>query len=380
MTVHARTKLLVTLAGATTMTLALAACGGGDKAESTGADNGASGDSQSAQDEVAPATDLSGSVAGSGASSQEAAMEAWKAGFNELNPDVTVSYEAVGSGTGITQFTSKQVAWAGSDAPLEGDEIAAAEARCGGPAWDLPVYISPVAVIFNLEGVDSLNMDAATIAKIFAGEITNWNDPAIAKANPDAQLPDLAITPVHRSDKSGTTENFTDYLHSAAPEAWPTDPGKEWPVSGGESGDKTSGLVQAVQAGNGTIGYADASQAGNLGTVALAAADGTYVSFSAETAAKAAETAERVADRDANDIALSVNRVPETNDSYPLILISYSIVCSTYEDANEAELVKAFVGYQASEEGQQMAADNAGAAPISEAMRSEINGVLDQIK
>ena len=131
MTVHARTKLLATLAGATTMTLALAACGGGDKAESTGADNGASGDSQSAQDEVAPATDLSGSVAGSGASSQEAAMEAWKAGFNELNPDVTVSYEAVGSGTGITQFTSKQVAWAGSDAPLEGDEIAAAEARCG---------------------------------------------------------------------------------------------------------------------------------------------------------------------------------------------------------------------------------------------------------
>ncbi|WP_022867351.1 extracellular solute-binding protein [Schaalia vaccimaxillae] len=342
------------LVGAGALMLGLAACGGSDTSESTAA----SGSTTTESDTTAEA--LTGSLAGAGASSQEAAMEAWKAGYAALQPDVAVSYDGVGSGAGITQFNDGQVSWAGSDAPLEDEEMTAAEARCGGPAWDLPVYISPVAVIFNLEGIDSLNLDAAT--------------------NEGVELPDLAITPVHRSDESGTTENFTDYLTAAAPEVWTNEPAKAWPIEGGESAAKTSGVVQAVTAGNGTIGYADASQAGELGTAALAAADGTFVSFSNETAAAAADTATAVEGREANDIALAVNRVPETNDSYPLILISYSIVCSTYEDANEAALVKSFVGYQISEEGQQMASDNAGAAPLSADMRSKIQAALDAIK
>lgn len=357
-------------AGAAVLVASLAACGSANSSD-TQSDAGASaGESAS----------LSGNLAGAGASSQEAAMEAWKAGFAAVQPDVAVSYDAVGSGAGITQFADAQVLWAGSDAPLEGEEIEAAKARCGSPAWALPVYISPVAVIFNLEGVDALNLDAATIAKIFTGEIAKWNDPAIAASNPGVELPDLAITPVHRSDKSGTTENFTDYLHEAAPEAWAFDPAKEWPIEGGESGDKTAGVVQAVTEGEGTIGYADASQAGGLGTVALGAADGTFVSFSNETAAAAADTASPVEGREANDIALKVNRVPETNNAYPLVLISYSIVCSAYADANEAALVKAFVGYQVSAEGQRMAADNAGSAPLSAGMTAKVRAALDAIK
>lgn len=357
-------------AGAAVLVASLAACGSANSSD-TQSDAGASaGESAS----------LSGNLAGAGASSQEAAMEAWKAGFAAVQPDVAVSYDAVGSGAGITQFADAQVLWAGSDAPLEGEEIEAAKARCGSPAWALPVYISPVAVIFNLEGVDALNLDAATIAKIFTGEIAKWNDPAIAASNPGVELPDLAITPVHRSDKSGTTENFTDYLHEAAPEAWAFDPAKEWPIEGGESGDKTAGVVQAVTDGEGTIGYADASQAGGLGTVALGAADGTFVSFSNETAAAAADTASPVEGREANDIALKVNRVPETNNAYPLVLISYSIVCSAYADANEAALVKAFVGYQVSAEGQRMAADNAGSAPLSAGMTAKVRAALDAIK
>lgn len=243
------------LAGAAVLITSLAACGSGASSD-TQSDAGAPG--------AAATTALSGELAGAGASSQEAAMEAWKAGFAAVQPDVAVSYDAVGSGAGITQFADSQVLWAGSDAPLEGEEIEAARARCASPAWALPVYISPVAVIFNLEGVDALNLDAATIAKIFTGEIAKWNDPAIVASNPGVELPDLAITPVHRSDKSGTTENFTDYLHEAAPEAWAYDPAKEWPIEGGESGDKTAGVVQAVTEGAGAIGYADASQAGDL--------------------------------------------------------------------------------------------------------------------
>jgi len=148
-------------------------------------------------------------------------------------------------------------------------------------------------------------------------------------------------------------------------------------TGGGESGDKTAGVVQAVQAGTGTIGYADASQAGSLGTAALETKDGSFVAFSNDTAAKAAETATKVEGTDTHDIALSVDRVPATNDSYPLILISYSIVCSTYSDANE---VKAFVGYQVSEDGQNQAAEAAGSAPLSEALRTQVQASLDAIK
>lgn len=373
MSVRARFTRTGALVGTGVLMLSLAACG------SNSSDQAASG-TTGESDSTSTATALSGSLAGAGASSQEAAMEAWKAGYQALQPDVTLSYDAVGSGAGITQFTSGQVAWAGSDAALEGDEVSAAEQRCGSDALDLPVYISPVAVIFNIDGITSLNLDAETIAKIFRGEITNWDDPAIAATNSGVSLPDLAITPVHRSDKSGTTENFTDYLHDAAPDVWTDEASKEWPVSGGESGDKTSGLVQAVTAANGAIGYADASQAGSLGTAALEAKDGTFVSFSNETAAKAAETATKVEGRADGDIALKVERVPATNDSYPLILISYSIVCSTYSDANEAALVKSFVGYQVSEEGQQTAADNAGSAPMSDALRTQVQASLDSVK
>ena len=367
-------KAVALTATAALAAFSLAACSGGSS--QSGAESG----SAAAKEPLATTSEqLTGSIAGAGASSQEAAMEAWKAGFQSAQPDVTVAYDAVGSGAGITQFTDGQVAWAGSDAPLEGDEIAAAEARCGGPAWALPVYISPVAVVFNLPGVDSLNLDAATIAKIFRGDIKTWDDAAIAATNPGVTLPSTAITPVHRADKSGTTENFTDYLHAAAPEVWTDEASKEWPVSGGESGDKTSGLIQAVTAGEGAIGYADASQAGTLGTAALAAKDGSFVKFSNETAAKAAETAARPEGRAANDLALSVNRVPDTNDSYPLVLVSYSIVCSAYDKAEDAALVKAFVGYQVSEEGQQMASDHAGSAPLSDALRQQVVTALDEI-
>jgi phosphate transport system substrate-binding protein len=363
--------------GASVLVMSLAACGSDDSASSDSSSPASGTESAS---EESTAEQLSGSLAGAGATSQEAAMEAWKAGYAALQPDVTLSYDAVGSGAGIKQFTDGQVVWAGSDAPLEDDDIAAAESRCGASAWDLPVYISPVAVIFNLDGVASLNLDAKTIAGIFNGTITKWNDAAIAATNPDATLPDLAITPVHRSDDSGTTENFTDYLHQAAPDVWADEAAKAWPISGGESANGTSGVVQAVTAGQGAIGYADASQAGSLGTAALETSGGDFVSFSNETAANAADSATTIEGRDANDIALAVNRVPDDADSYPLVLISYSIVCSTYEDANEAELVKSFVGYQVSEEGQEQASQAAGSAPLSDTLREKVQTALDAIK
>lgn len=373
MKTHRLTRLVATL-GAGSLAFGLAACGS-DNAVPTSS-NGAS----SPEDATASSEQFSGSIAGAGASSQEAAMNAWIATYKSGQPDVTVSYEPVGSGAGITQFLDKQVLWAGSDAPLEGEEVDNAKARCGGnDAIDLPVYISPVAVIFNIPGVSDLALTPDTIAKIFSGDITNWSDPAIAETNEGVDLPDMTITPVHRADKSGTTENFTDYLAKAAPQAWPHEPNKSWPISGGESGDKTSGLVQAVAQGEGTIGYADASQAGSLGTVALKAGDG-FVQFSNESAAKAVDAATRVDGRADGDLALNVSRTPDDPGAYPLVLVSYSIVCTAYEEQSDVDLVKSFISYQVSPEGQEAAAGAAGSAPLSDDMRDNVLASLDLIK
>ena len=123
--------------------------------------------------------------------------------------------------------------FAGSDARLKDDELASTFAGCaaGTKAIDLPVYISPIAIVYNVDGVDDLNLDAATIAGIFSGTITTWNDPAIAALNPDATLPSAPITVVHRSDDSGTTKNFTDYLAQNAPTVWTSRP-PDLPVPG----------------------------------------------------------------------------------------------------------------------------------------------------
>ena len=135
-----------------------------------------------------------------------------------------MNYDPVGSGTGRENFISGAFAFAGSDSALSTDEgeLDAANERCGGDVVEVPAYISPIAVIFNLPGVDELNLKPETIAMIFDGKITKWNDEAIAADNPDADLPDTAITPVHRSDDSGTTGNFTDYLSKALAARGPT--------------------------------------------------------------------------------------------------------------------------------------------------------------
>ncbi|WP_432546918.1 phosphate ABC transporter substrate-binding protein PstS [Kineococcus sp. SYSU DK004] len=357
------------LPAALALSLGLAACSGAN--ETTTSPGG--GDTAAAEEQ------LSGQLNGAGASSQQAAMQAWQAGFTEVQPDVTVNYDPAGSGAGREQFLSGAVPFAGSDAYLDDEELTAAQERCnGGNAMDLPVYVSPIAVIYNLEGVSDLQLSATTLANIFNGTITTWNDPAIAAENPDATLPDTAITPVHRADDSGTTENFTDYLHQAAPEAWTEEPDGEWPLPGGEAAQGTSGVVSAVQAAAGGIGYADASQAGDLGVVQVQVGE-DFVGPTPEEAAAVLDVSERVEGRPDGDLAIELARTTTEAGTYPIVLISYHVVCSQYADQAEADLVKAFVSYVVSEDGQQTAADNAGSAPISDTLREDITSSLDMI-
>jgi phosphate transport system substrate-binding protein len=348
-------------------TLSLAACGASNEGGS-GTDAGGS-----------TAEQLSGDLVGAGSSAQQAAMQAWQAGFNAEQPGVNFSYDPVGSGGGREQFLAGGVDFAGSDAALSDEELTTAEDRCGtGGVFELPNYISAIAVVYNLEGVDELNLTPATIAGIFSGTITTWNDPAIAADNPGAQLPRTPITPVHRADKSGTTKNFTDYLAKAAGDVWTAGAVEEWPTPGGEAANGTSGVISAVGGGQGTIGYADESQAGELGVADVKVGE-EFVAPSPEAAAAVVANSERIEGRGDYDFAISVNRTTTSAEEYPIVLVSYHIGCVQYDDQAKADAVKAFEAYVISEKGQSAAAEAAGSSPISSELRDQAQTAVDAI-
>lgn len=330
---------------------------------------------------------LEGTLVGAGASSQQTAQEAWVVSFQETYPDTTVEYDPVGSGGGRETFVGGGSQFAGSDRAFKIDEIAEDNfASCvpGTGILEIPAYISPIAVFFNLEGVDALNMDGATIAGIFSGQITNWSDPAIADQNPDTELPDLPITAVHRADDSGTTANFTDYLAAVAPDVWTVGVIETWPTEyGGEAAPQTSGVVDAVANGTGTIGYADASRAGDFGIVDVKVGE-EYVPYSPEAAAAIIDASPRdnEGERGDTDLAIAVDRSSSAPNVYPIVLVSYLIACNEYAAVGEAnlDLIKGYLSYVISAEGQAVAADAAGSAPITDAQREAAQAAIDAIK
>lgn len=328
--------------------------------------------------------DLSGQIAGAGATSQEAAQEAWIAEFENENSGATISYDAVGSGGGREQFIAGGVAYAGSDAALEEEEgeLSKALDRCKpGQLIEIPAYVSPIAVIYNLEGVESLQLDPETLAKIFNQEITSWNDKAIAADNPGVELPDTRITPVNRSDESGTTENFTDYLSQVVPSVWTHEVSGDWPVKGGEAAQGTSGVVEAVSAGDGAIGYADASQAGELGVATIKVGD-EYVEPSPEAAAQILEESpeDKSLAKGPYMFPFELDRKTESQGTYPIVLVSYLIACTKYGSAGEAEIVKGYLEYAIGAEGQEVAAENAGSAPLSGSLTKKITPAVEAIE
>ena len=311
------------------------------------------------------ATTLSGELAGAGSSAQDVAVQAWAAGFQTINGETTITYDPAGSGAGRESFQAGAVGFAGSDRAFKTDELTEGPfSACveGTDIIEIPSYISPIAVIFKLDGIDTLNMD-----------------PAIAATNEGVTLPDLAITPVHRADDSGTTENFTDYLYQAAPDVWTWEPDGVWPETtvAGEAAPQTSGVVAAVEGGTGTIGYADASRAEGFGQVAVQIGD-EFVAFSPEAAAAVVDASPLEEGRTAGDLAIELDRTPDSA-AYPIVLVSYMIACEEYTDTAIAPLVKGFLEYVISAEGQDAAAAAAGSAPISDTQRENMQAALDLI-
>lgn len=351
--------------------LALTACGSDNPTGSQGGTGSA----------ASAGAGVSGTLSGAGASSQDSAMQAWIAGFAEQNSGASVQYSPDGSGAGRDAFLAGGVQFAGSDAYLDEEEWEQAKEVCGPEgAMNIPAYVSPIAIAFNLEGVEEINMDAETIAKVFRGEITKWNDEAIASQNEGVTLPDTAITVVHRSDESGTTENFVEYLHAAAPKVWTDEVSGDWPAAiVAENAQGTSGVVSTTTNTDGAITYADASAVGGLGTVKVKVGD-EYVAYSPEAAAKAVDAASPVEGRSDIDMSLNLERDTAESGAYPVVLVSYHIYCSSYKDQATADLVKAFGNYVISEEGQAAAQESAGSAPISDTLREEAKAAIDSIK
>ena len=360
------------LPGIAALALLVSACGASNEDTPAGSDGGSEAPSE--------ASGLTGTLKGAGATSQEKAQEAWSTAVQGLNEGFTVEYNLTGSTDGRSMFTDGAVAFAGTDSALtdEEGELTAATEQCGSEPLQVPAYVSSIAIFFNLTGITELNMSADTIAKIFNGDITTWNDPAIAEANPDADLPDTDITPVHRSDESGTTKNFTDYLGKAAPETWTYEAEDAFPVDG-EAADGTSGVVKSVEGNEGFIGYADNSQvAEGDGRVAVAVGD-TFVGPSPEGAAKTVEVSPPLEGVSDLDMAVAIDRTTTEDGAYPVVLLSYLVACTSYDDAETEANVKGYLSYIVSDAGQQASAEYAGSAPLTAATAEQAQEIVARI-
>lgn len=312
------------------------------------------------------------SLSAEGSTAQQNAIAVFNQVWGQKCPGKNLSYNPTGSGAGVNQFIAGQVDFAGSDSPLSKDQPAEAAKRCGGnPAWNLPLVFGPVALAYNVPGADKLVLNADLLAKIFTGAITTWNDPAIAALNAGAALPDTTIVPIYRSDSSGTTDNFQKYLETAAPQTWTKGAGKEFQGGAGEGAQKSAGVVQAVQATPGGIGYVEkgfVTQAG-LPMAQIDAGSGP-VELTDASAGKAIEGATFAAE--GNDLVLDLKSIYGTTEAgaYPLVLATYEIVCSKGYDADTAAAVKSFLTVAANDG--QAGLSTAGYSPLPEAFKQRL--------
>jgi phosphate transport system substrate-binding protein len=350
-----------------TSAIALAAC-------SESSDAGAGGDQTAATIECA-----TGTLSGEGSSFQKNAITEWIKLYQEQCTGATINYNATGSGAGIKQFLAGQVDFAGSDSALKEEEAAAALTRCANnPAWNLPMVTGAITMSYNIDGVEDLVLSPDVAAKIFLGQITTWDDPAIAGLNPDATLPSAPITVFFRSDESGTTDNFTKWLSAAAPQVWTAPPAKAWPTGAtGEGKEKNSGLLEAVSATPNSISYIDYSDAlaGGL-TYAQVDLGSGPVELNAQTAGAAMELAEVVGE--GNDLKLKLDYGTTEAGVYPVVAVAYEIVCSAGLPQTQADLLQSFLTFTASEAGQ-AELERIGYIPLPASVETKVAAAVEAL-
>src|SRR4051812_7822147 len=316
------------------LVLGVAACG-----SSEGTDSGSSGGSSGGT-----SSKLGGSLNGAGATFPQPVYQEWAAREKEAQ-GLTVNYQAIGSGGGIAQFSAGTVDFGATDAPMKDDEIAAAKKK--GDPVHVPTVLGAVTVSYNVDGVQQgLKLDGKTVADIFLGKVKTWNDPAITAQNSGVKLPSGDITVCHRSDESGTTKNFTEFLADYSP-AWKSGPGVDksvkWPTGTGAKGN--DGVAACIKQNDNSVGYVEQAYAlaNNFTYASVKNKSGQYIEPTLQ-AASSAGAVKAIPD----DLRFSTINA-EAADAYPITAITFLLVwqdmCKSGLDQAKAQNVKAWLNY-----------------------------------
>lgn len=318
-------------------------------------------------------------LSASGSTAQANAMTQFVTAFEKVCEGQTLTYTSNGSGEGVRQFIDGQTDFGGTDSPMSADEAAKAQERCGGSeAWHLPVVFGPIAVTFNIFEKDTLALDASTLAKIFNGTITRWDDPEITRLN--QSMPSQPITVVYRSDESGTSDAFQRYLEAASDGAWTAGAGRTWTGAAGKGAEGNEGTSRLVNTTDGAITYNEWSFAleQNLEFADIVtSASKDPVRISAESVGKTIAGASVAVS--GNDLKLDTSSFykPTEVGAYPIVLATYELVCSKYPDADTGTAVKAFLQSTIGE-GQAGLADG-GYVPLPSDFRSKVETAVNAL-
>jgi phosphate transport system substrate-binding protein len=373
-----RTGVLAALAAGA---VALTGCGSSSGSSANADGSSPAGASSTGASSAGQASCASGSLKAEGSTAQKNAMEQWIQDFQKKCSGTTITYNGTGSGAGVSNFIAKQDDFAGSDSALspDKDEVTKATAACGSPALDLPMVTGPIAVAYKVNGVKDLTLTPQVITQIFLGKITSWDDPAIKALNSGATLPATKITAFYRSDSSGTTQNFEKYLAANDPADFTSKPDKDSSKAGfaGQGKTGSQGVQQAIGSTDGAIGYVEWSFAvsGNLDTAKVDNGGGP-VELTADSAG-AAVSAAKVASNGGQDLTLKLDYATRAPGAYPIILVSYEIVCSKYSDAKVGSLVKSFLTYTAGDG--QAALKDLGYAPLPSEIQAKVQAAIATI-
>lgn len=352
--------------------LVLTACGSDDNTK----DSGSNSAKPSAAAGDVKCDGAKGKLLASGSSAQKNAVDLWVKNYMAACSGVEVNYKSSSSGEGIVAFNQGTVGFAGSDSALKPEAVEESKKICtGGQGIDLPMVGGPIALGFNVSGVDKLNLDAATIANIFNDKIKKWDDEAIKKLNPGVTLPSTGIQHFHRSEDSGTTENLGKYLKATAGDAWPYEAAKKWPAPGGLGASGSSGVATQVKQVDGAIGYFELSYATaqNIKTVDLNTGAAAPVKATGENASKAIAAAK--ISGTGSDLALKLDYTTKAEGAYPITLVTYEVVCDKGNKPETLPTVKSFLTYTASDAGQKVLLEN-GYAPIPAEINAKVREVI----
>jgi phosphate transport system substrate-binding protein len=346
------------------LTLSLTACAG-TQAPPTAPDAGT---------EPAAGGDAGGksvSLTGAGASFPAPLYQSWFAEYNKQNPNVRVSYQSVGSGAGVEQFTQGTVDFGASDVAMTDEEIAAVKQG----VVMLPMTAGSIVLAYNLPGVTELKLSRQVYTDIMLGKITKWNDPAIAKLNPDAQLPDSNINLVYRSDGSGTTGVFTKHLSTISPE-WKEKIGEgktvEWPTGVGAKGNE--GVTAQILQTEGSIGYIEYGYAKqqDISMASLENKAGKYVMPSSETSSQALSAATLP-----ENLRAFISD-PEGDNSYPIVTYTWILAYQNYDNPEHSKALKEVLNWSLTD-GQAFA-EQLGYIPLPANVVQKVQTKLETIK